>query len=151
MSTSMTGADATGASSTAANGAVGTPSAAAAPLAVGSPAAAKPPAGAWEPGDTCCWVPGPPAGMTLEAVGEEVLANNDGLRPTRMMTTLANKDGTALTWGPGPSSDPKSGTSAAVAAAAAHEVATAGPMAVAVAVMVDPMVVVAEDCYASAP
>jgi hypothetical protein len=57
----------------AADRAVGTPSAAALPLAVGGSAAAEPLAGAWEPGDACCWAIDPPAGMTLEAEGEEAL------------------------------------------------------------------------------
>jgi hypothetical protein len=85
----MMGADAAGASSTAADGAMGTPSAAAAPLAVGGSAAAEPPAGAWEPSDACCWAPDPLVGTALEAEGEEALASKDGLRPVGMITTVA--------------------------------------------------------------
>ena len=60
--------------------------------------------------------------------------------------------GATLTWGPGLSSDPGSGTTAAVAAAGAPEgdhpqvvVVAVGPMVVVVVVVVGPMVMVAED------
>jgi hypothetical protein len=71
-----------------------------------------------------------------------------------MITRLVKK-GAILTWGPGPSSDPRSGTTAAPAAAVvvvvavAPDVVAAGPMVVAEVVAVDPMVVVAEDWHAS--
>jgi hypothetical protein len=155
------GADAAGASSAAADGAVGTPSDAAAPLAVGGSVAAEPPAGAWETGDACCWAPDPPTGTTLEAEGEEALTNKDGLRPVGMIITQRYKKWATLTSDPGPSSGPGSGTPAAVAVvvaavAAAIVVAAGAPrghhsqVVVVVAVAADPMVAVAEDWCASA-
>jgi hypothetical protein len=74
-----------------------------------------------------------------------------------MINRLMEKRAT-LTWGPGLSSDPRSGTTATLAAAVAVAgagapggdnpqvvVVVAGPMAVVVVVAAGPMVVVAED------
>jgi hypothetical protein len=74
-----------------------------------------------------------------------------------MINRLMEK-GVTLTWGPGPSSDPGSGATAAFAAAAVvaatgapegdhpHVVVVAAdPMVVVVVVAADPMVVVVED------
>jgi hypothetical protein len=87
-------------------------------------------------------------GATLEAEGEEALISKGwvntrqhGKRPMEKM-----KRGT-LTWGPGPSSDPGSETSAASAAVVAADAAT--PAAVAsqmmVAAVAGLMVVLVED------
>jgi hypothetical protein len=73
-----------------------------------------------------------------------------------MISRLMEK-GVAVTWGPGPSSDPGSGATAASAAAAGAPggdhpqvlLAVAGPTVVVVVVAADPMAVVAEDWRAS--
>jgi hypothetical protein len=52
-----------------------------------------------------------------EQRGKKPWKTDDGLRPVEMMIRLKGK-GTTLTWGPGPSSDPGSETTAAVVAAA---------------------------------
>jgi hypothetical protein len=103
----------------------------------------------------------PSQGATLEAEGEEALASKGCVKTHRHDNyTRKNKDGATLTWGPGPSSDPGSGTFAVVVVVAAAVVAAAGapggdhPQAVVVAagptvvvavVAADPMVVVAVD------
>jgi hypothetical protein len=130
--------------------AAGTPSAAVAPLDVGTAAG---------PGDTILAATAGGGGCTtLGAEGEEALTSKDGLRLVGMVIRLIKKNGALLTWGPGPSSDLGSGaTAASTAVAAAVDVGApggdhpqvllvvVGPTVVAVAVAVDPMVVVAED------
>jgi hypothetical protein len=66
---------------------------------------------------------------------------------------IKKREGATLTWGPGLSSDPGSGATAAVVAATGAPggdrpgvvVVAAGPMVVVVVVAAGPMVVVAED------
>jgi hypothetical protein len=82
----------------------------------------------------------------LGAEGEEALTNKGWLRPVGMINRLIKKKGAPLTWGPGPSSDPGSGATAAFAAAVV--VAAAAPRGdhpQVVAAAADPMVVLAED------
>jgi hypothetical protein len=56
----------------------------------------------------------------LGAEGEEALANKDRLRPVDIIIALVKKkEGATLTWGHGPSDDPRSGTSVVVVVAAA--------------------------------
>jgi hypothetical protein len=158
-SSPIIGAGASGTSSTAADGVLdGVAVVEAAVAADGLPTT--------PPADACCWEPDPQAGMVsggggalLEAEGEEALASKGWVKTCRRNNyTRENKDGAKLTWGPGPSSDPRSGMPAAVAAAAAAAVvvaaapgvATVGLMVVAVTVAADPKVVVVEDSRPSA-
>jgi hypothetical protein len=94
-------------------------------------------------------------GEPLGAEGEEALASEGWVKTHQHDNyTRKNKEGATLTWGPGPSSVPGSGTSAAVAVATTAagapggdhpQVVVAGPTVVVVAVAADPMVAVAED------
>jgi hypothetical protein len=91
-----------------------------------------------------------------EQRGRKPWQAKDGLRPVGIIDKLMKKmKGATLTWGPGPSSNPGSGATAAFVAAAGGgapggdrpqvvEVA-ADPTVVVVVVAADPMVVVAED------
>jgi hypothetical protein len=68
-----------------------------------------------------------------------------------MINRLIKRKGASLTWGPGPSSDPRSGAIAAFAAAAGAPGGDHPQVVVVVVVAANPMVVVAEDSRASAP
>jgi hypothetical protein len=100
----------------------------------------------------------------LGAEGKEALTSKGWVKTRRHDKQINGKKGVALTWDPGPSSDPRSGVTAASAAAVAATVvvaagvvgapgedhpqvllAAAGPMVVVVVVAADPMAVVAED------
>jgi hypothetical protein len=100
----------------------------------------------------------------LGAEGKEALTSKGWVKTRRHDKQINGKKGVALTWDPGPSSDPRSGATAASAAVIAAAVivaaaggapgedhpqvllAAAGPMVVVVVVVaVDPMAVVAED------
>jgi hypothetical protein len=87
-------------------------------------------------------------GATLEAEGEEALISK-GCVNTRRHDNYTSEKRATLTWGPEPSSDPGSGTSAALAAVAAVGAAVAPGVVVAsqmvVAAAAGLMVVLAED------
>jgi hypothetical protein len=100
------------------------------------------------PTDTCCWKPDSPVGAALETEEEEALTSRGRVNTCQHgnWTDWEMRRGT-LTWGPGPSNDLGSETSAGFAAVVvdvAAPVAVAGRMMVA-AVVAGLMMVLAED------